>query len=109
MTLKMTFQDLCDSAKSRIHEISTDEAEKKLNADPSIVVIDVREQDELPKMQAFPHIRIPVSQLEKKLPELSGKRVVLFCKSGARSSRAAKMLREQGINASHVILGLTDY
>ena len=73
---------------------------------PDVVLIDVREQDELPEMRAFPHIRIPVSQLEKKLPELSGKRVVLFCKSGARSSRAAKMLREQGINASHVILDL---
>ena len=79
---------------------------EQLMQQPDVVVVDVREHGELPEVEAFPHVKIPVGQLEGKLSELSGKRVVLFCRSGSRSSRAAKMLREHGFEAYHVILDL---
>lgn len=70
------------------------------------LLVDVREQGELPLVSGFPHLQIPLGVLETKLSELRGRRVVLFCKSGVRSEKGAGMLREQGIDAYHVKLDL---
>lgn len=57
--------------------------------------IDVREPDEQPKLEVDNCIAIPIDKLESRLNELDIHKVqVLFCQSGMRSKKAAKMLLE---------------
>ncbi|HWR32306.1 MAG TPA: HesA/MoeB/ThiF family protein [Chitinophagaceae bacterium] len=67
-----------------------------------ISVIDVRENDELPVVNEFSHIRMPLSKFEELLYGLSARdKVILFCQSGSRSLKALQMLKEKfpGITA----------
>jgi rhodanese-related sulfurtransferase len=74
--------------------------------EPGILVVDVRELGELPDVKAFAHIQIPLGQIVAKVPELRGRKVVLFCRSGVRSEKAARLLRAKGVDAYHVVLDL---
>jgi len=100
MPLKMTFQQLCDDAKTRIPEVSTDDVEALLKTpDWSGVLIDVREQDEfraghLPGAQGIGrgileyHIADEVPDTERE--------IVLYCRGGNRSALAADSLQKMG-------------
>ena len=63
-------------------------------------VLDVRSPGEF-SSGAFPKAKnIPVDQLESRLSELGAKEkpVVVYCASGARSSRAARILAKAGFS-----------
>jgi adenylyltransferase/sulfurtransferase len=79
---------------------------RNLLFEPGILVVDVREPGELPDVKAFAHIQIPLGQIVAKVPELRGRKVVLFCRSGVRSEKAARLLRAKGVDAYHVVLDL---
>ena len=100
MPLKKTFQQICDEAKSRIREVSTEEVEAKIH-DPAWkgVVIDVREQDEyraghMPGAWGIGrgiieyHIADEVPDTERE--------IVLYCRGGNRSALSADSLRNMG-------------
>lgn len=65
----------------------------------SYTLIDVRDE----MSYAYGHlpeaIHISFEQLEKSLSELSGSRLVVYCKKGEISVEAVKLLREKGIEA----------
>jgi rhodanese-related sulfurtransferase len=104
----MTFQDLCDSAKSRIQEISTDEAEKRLKSPDSVVVIDVREQDEYRAGHVPNALGIGRGILEyhiaDEVPD-TGQEIILYCRGGNRSALAADSLRQMGYSNVHSMVG----
>lgn len=64
----------------------------ELRVKKGVVIIDVRELDETPVVHEFDHIRIPLSNIEKKLPSKENDTIILFCQSGKRSLQAAKLL-----------------
>lgn len=108
MPLKKTFQQLCDEAKGRIKEISTEEVEDIIKTRDSVVLIDVREQDEfraghLPGALGIGrgileyHIADEVSDTEKE--------IVLYCRGGNRSALAADSLRQMGYTNVHSMTG----
>jgi rhodanese-related sulfurtransferase len=110
-----TAKDLVAEANKTIETLSAEEA-LKLVGDPGVVLVDVREGEELQKtgkVQGAVHVprgflefqADPASASHK--PELgSGKRLVLYCASGNRSALGAKALTEMGIgNVSHVAGG----
>ena len=108
MPLKMTFQDLCDSAKSRISEISTGEVEKRIQFDDSIVVIDVREQDEY-RAGHIPHAHgigrgILEYHIADEVPDTE-QEIVVYCRGGNRSALAADSLRQMGYTNVHSMTG----
>ena len=57
-----------------------------------IDVIDVRELHEMPAVNEFHHIRIPLAQLEDNTSLIRSDTVIAFCQSGKRSLQAAKIL-----------------
>ncbi len=61
-------------------------------------LIDVRTVDEYSSGRVTGSVNIPVHELAARLGELGPKDepVVLYCRSGARSGRGARMLRELG-------------
>jgi len=57
-----------------------------------IDVIDVREPHELPGVNEFPIIKIPLGQLTGNLAEIKAGTVITFCQTGYRSLQAARIL-----------------
>ncbi len=79
-------------------EISAEEFRLRLT-DPELFIVDVREKNELPLVNEFKHINLPMSELEKNAVQLPvNRQIVLFCNSGQRSMKALKLLKQK--NAS---------
>ncbi len=108
-------KDLVAEASREVETLSGEEA-VKLVGQPGVVLVDVREGDELQKtgkLKGAVHVprgflefqADPTSPTHK--PELGGdKKLVLYCGSGNRSALSAKTLRDMGItNVAHVAGG----
>lgn len=67
-----------------------------LRTKEKIDIIDVREMDELPKVDEFVFMQIPLSKFEEAINDISTKnKIIVFCQSGKRSLVAVKMLNER--------------
>lgn len=78
--------------------IGADEAWAAVDA--GAFLLDVRTPAEFAAGSAPGATLIPVDQLPQRLDELPReKRIVAYCRSGARSGRAAELLREAGFEA----------
>ncbi len=55
-------------------------------------MIDVRELDEMPAVNEFTHIKIPLAQLGDNTAMIKSENVIAFCQSGKRSLQAVKIL-----------------
>ncbi|WP_326521360.1 rhodanese-like domain-containing protein [Rhizosphaericola mali] len=58
-------------------------------------LVDVREYGEMPEMNAYPHLRIPLSVLQDKMNDIPEGDVVFLCQSGIRSLKALALFRQQ--------------
>jgi molybdopterin/thiamine biosynthesis adenylyltransferase/rhodanese-related sulfurtransferase len=87
-----------ESATANPDEVSVQEMKKALNdANLGIKVIDVREPDEYQIAHVIGVPLIPLSVLDKRFTELDpNQQIYIHCKSGIRSMKALKFLREQG-------------
>ncbi|MBC7805125.1 MAG: sulfurtransferase [Akkermansiaceae bacterium] len=99
MPLKRTFEQLCDDAKSRIREISTDAVGEIIKTRDSVIVIDVREQDEY-RAGHLPGARgigrgILEYHIAEEVPDTDAE-IVLYCRGGNRSALAADALQQMG-------------
>jgi molybdopterin/thiamine biosynthesis adenylyltransferase/rhodanese-related sulfurtransferase len=81
---------LCGISKAGIEDLDAASFLQKANLADTLV-IDVREEDELPKVH-FSNLNIPLSALSDKMSEIGVNNVLLFCQSGKRSLKAGKML-----------------
>ncbi len=94
-----TAHDLVAAAKSRVQEVSIDDAEPVIrDAD---VLIDVREADEFAAGHLSGAVNIPRGLLEFKLsasPALQSRdlNIVLYCKTSGRAALSAAALHEMG-------------
>jgi len=92
-------RDLLNAAKGRITEIDTDEAERRLAANPAAVVLDVREADEHDQGALVGAVHIPrgflESQVESKVADHAAE-LVVYCAGGTRSAFAADTLQQLG-------------
>ncbi len=77
-------------------------------ADGSILLVDVREPDEVRAGHCPDAEMIPLGRLSAELPRLaaSGVPVAFVCRSGARSSRAVAAARAAGVDARNVSGGM---
>ena len=72
------------------------------------VVLDVREAAELPEGRIAGSTHIPLGQLPARAFELDRRRpVVTVCRSGGRSSQAARFLAGQGYDVADLDGGMT--
>ena len=109
MPLQKTFQQLCDEAKTRIQETTTEEVAARL-ADPNWngILIDVREQDEF-RAGHLPGARsigrgILEYHIADEVPH-TDREIVLYCRGGNRSALAADSLRQMGYANVHSMRG----
>lgn len=94
-----TYADLIASARSSVRAVGLEEIKRRLESREPMVLVDVRDKDEL-RVGALPGaLHIPRGslelQVERKIPDKSAP-LVVYCASGARSVLAAKTLGELG-------------
>lgn len=92
---------------SSANAVTVSEAQRQLHQDNALLV-DVREDDEWQAGHVAGAQHIPLGNLADHLDSLPHDRpLLLFCRSGGRSSRATTFLQQQGFtNASNVTGGV---
>ena len=79
------------------NEVSVTALAAELNAGRSLVLLDVREADELALCALDGVVHIPVDEVEERLGELDpSSDIVVVCRSGARSRRITHLLQGKG-------------
>lgn len=90
--LSTNYEGLCGIRVDE-NEIDSKQLEALL-AQEKLLVIDVREEGELPEINFVEHIKMPLSGLKEKLHTIDADTVVFICQSGKRSLQAANWLAE---------------
>jgi sulfur-carrier protein adenylyltransferase/sulfurtransferase len=101
--MPLTYSDLIADARKSIATVSLEEIKRRLEAKVPMVLVDVREKDEVRDGYIPGAISVPRGflemQIEQKVPDKSAP-VVLYCAGGTRSALAAKTLA--GLGYTHV-------
>ncbi|POY36852.1 hypothetical protein C3L50_14980 [Flavobacterium alvei] len=96
--LAFNYEWFCN-ANLDVETISIEEFDT-IRKQETITIIDVREIGELPVVDEFAFLHIPLSELEKTLSTLSTENIiVVYCKSGQRSAKAVQLLKEKFPNS----------
>jgi adenylyltransferase/sulfurtransferase len=92
-----------------IPQITVQELKSKLDAKEDVFVLDVREPHEYPIANLGAPL-IPVGSIESRIGELAAQKnreIVVHCRSGARSQKAALVLKQAGFtNVSNLAGGI---
>lgn len=94
-----TYSDLMTEVRKQIQVVTLDEIKRRLEAKEPMVLVDVRESDEIragviPGAIAIPRGFLEM-QIEQKVPDKSAP-IVAYCAGGVRSALAAKTLMDLG-------------
>ncbi len=82
----------------RMEEVNPTEGRRRVQG--GALLLDVREPDEYAEVHAEDAQLMPLSSLENSYQQLDqGRDLVVICRSGARSARAAQFLLERGYHA----------
>jgi adenylyltransferase/sulfurtransferase len=93
------FKEMWPEIKGKIKEVSPEELKKRMTNGKDIVLLDVREKDEVRKEYICGAELLPRGFLEMRVEELipdKEKPVVVYCAAGVRSGFAAKTLMDMG-------------
>jgi rhodanese-related sulfurtransferase len=104
--MSKSLKDFVADAKSRIREISAADAAQALAANPSLLIVDVREPAEWAEGHLPEAILVPRGMVEAKAdldypnrePKLADRHqaIIVHCASGARSAMAVDVLQQMG-------------
>jgi len=103
-----TAAKLVAEAKASVPTCTCEEAAKRLAADPSLVLIDLREPAEHAQGQIERAAAVPRGVLEFQIEKLAPDRaqpVLLHCASGGRAALAVKSLAELGYSNVTAVVG----
>ena len=98
-------------AQANIPTITSDEAREYLN-DSNYQFIDVRTDSEYTSGHIPKSIHIPLHEIQNRLCEiesLQNKNIIAYCRSGARSSKATKILIEAGFKVLNLSGGVLSW
>jgi rhodanese-related sulfurtransferase len=115
-----TFGQMVSEAREQVEVLSPQEAQAKMQADPKVVVVDVREPEDVKATGAIPGaLNIPLGVLplraDTELPEnLREARlqdrstpVITTCAGGGQAALAAKTLKDMGFTNVSMVDGGT--
>ena len=93
------------AAPTSMTDISVEELKQRLDRGDNLFVLDVREPHEYQICNLGGHL-IPLNDLPKRVSELDpSKEIVVHCKLGGRSAKAADFLRQSGFTKVHNLAG----
>lgn len=85
----------CNSSKEETTSISKSELETVMESG-KYTIVDVRNKDEYGDGHVKGAINIPVDEIDDKVDLDKNNTIIVYCKSGVRSNKAAIALRELG-------------
>jgi sulfur-carrier protein adenylyltransferase/sulfurtransferase len=88
-----------EEIQKRIEQLSPEEAQKELASGDDIVLLDSREPHEYAEAHLDNAVLVPPAEVVERADEVApdtSQRVILYCRSGNRSARAANQLQELG-------------
>ena len=97
-----------ESEMDAIPEMTATELKERLDGGQPLTLVDVRKpfEREIADLPEVGQHRIPVDQIEERAQELDSEATLVFyCRSGARSERAARALRERGYEQVYNLQG----
>ncbi|MBS7632812.1 right-handed parallel beta-helix repeat-containing protein [Candidatus Bathyarchaeota archaeon] len=87
-------------------DITVSEAKTLIESDPSLTILDVRNQSEYDSGHIKNAKLIPLHQLESKLGELDkSSKILVYCRTGSRSATASQILEEAGFLCVYNMIG----
>ena len=87
-------------------EATVEELKTRLDRQESFLLLDVREPQEFEICRIPGSVLIPLGDLPSRLSELEGRDdMIVHCKSGVRSGKAVRLLREAGYSAARNLKG----
>lgn len=92
-------QSPTDGAHAELPEITVSELDARIAAGEELVLVDVRQpfEREIADLPDVGQLRIPLDELMARAGEIDpARRTVLYCRSGARSGWATRMLLARG-------------
>ena len=93
------FLALVEDALSRIQEISVDDLPARLEENPDVILIDVREESEWAKAHAkeaqYPGKGVLERDLETRFPDKDGE-IIMYCGGGYRSALTCDAAQNMG-------------
>ncbi len=102
---RLDFEKKYNAVENTTLEITANEALEQIN-DLEVLFLDVRNEEEFPKISLPNHIQIPLADLEDNLSELDlNKKLLVYCQSGIRSKRAVEILRNHSFSKVQSIAG----
>ncbi len=101
-----------EAMKGEYHKITAEEAKNRMDSDDTIVILDVRTQEEYEESHIPGAILIPNESIgtekQEQLPDMD-QEILVYCRSGNRSAQAAKKLVEAGYTQIYDFGGIMDW
>ncbi len=102
------FLKIVADAKTRVREISIDQARARLKQNPKIVLLDVREDSEWQAGHAAEaqHLGKGILErdLEKMIPDVNTE-IIMYCGGGFRSALSCDAAQKMGYRSVHSLIG----
>lgn len=95
----------------KVSKIKSEEAKEEMN-NSNVIILDVRTEDEYNSGHIENSVLIPVDDLENKAEELlvnKEQKILVYCRSGNRSKKAADLLVEMGYTNVYDFGGIKDW
>jgi rhodanese-related sulfurtransferase len=102
------FLKLVSDAKSRIREVTVEQTRERIDADPSVKLIDVREDNEWEAGHAAGAAHLGKGIIERDIEETipdKSTELILYCGGGYRSALAADVLQQMGYTNVYSMAG----
>ena len=102
------FLNLVNDAKSRVREVTLEEAKARLLANPAAVLMDVREDHEWAAGHAAQAVHLGKGILERDLERLypdKDRELILYCGGGFRSALSADAAQKMGYTRVFSLIG----
>ena len=102
------FLNLVNDAKRRVNEVSVAEARARLAANPKVVLLDVREDNECLAGHAAEAVHLGKGILERDLEKLypdPKTEIIMYCGGGFRSALTCDAAQRMGYRNVHSLIG----
>ncbi|MFN7140693.1 MAG: rhodanese-like domain-containing protein [Limisphaerales bacterium] len=103
------FLKVVNEARPRVKEITVEEARERLAANPKVLIVDVREDDEWKAGHAAEAVHLGKGVLERDIENMipdTNAEIIMYCGGGYRSVLTADMAQKMGYkNVSSLIGG----
>ncbi len=93
-------------------EISAEDAKKAMEEDSTVILLDVRSQEEYEKKHIPNAVNLPIDSINQKANEIiqdKGTKVIVYCQKGNMSKKASKMLYKLGYKNIYNLGGIENW